>query len=450
MATGMVKERKVSGSSIRTALRTASTAILIGSAAMLTGNGMAQDQQPGFRNSDPVQRSTESTDYGSSAFDEAFGKSDKAPMNQSLQELENSMKIDMAQSNYCAISLNEFTQVRALYAKAKRDDLSVFTNAMSKTIDALTARSNGLKHTFIIPVELMASCGIDWSKYGGRFMDGYDNVDYWKDLQGAMAGYGHVEFAHIDTDRYPTLLAKRMLPLRGDLPTGALLITNGPYAGFFRISDGDMLVPGVAFYRDLLNGNIRTDQFAGSDDGGLYSNSQHSNPFKTGNYVIPLDVSEGTVAVQKGNAALTGYAISLAAEHSKNGQWTYVTSELDPVSKPGCGTDSFWIMDAHTNMSIVRIDRMPKSREDLIALQDKYSEVATQFYSCWDNPPAHIQIDGLDASMQRYKNPEGCYIHIVLYNGEVRYAIDLVGTGTGFGGPDNNAFARVLTGIKFR
>ncbi len=127
----------------------------------------------------------------------------------------------------------------------KSEDSGLFANSIDRTLKGLEKWKANIVDSrgLFIPPDLYAKSGV------AKFGDIFSSDKYWDMLKKGMEGYGMLISGRITTADID-LLAKKFYDSKKSFPSDAFLVTGGQYKGFFVTIGGNLVVPGVSFYRD--------------------------------------------------------------------------------------------------------------------------------------------------------------------------------------------------------
>lgn len=161
--------------------------------------------------------------------------------------------------------IKDFETIKGRFVERNKQDLLVFVNPIELTLSELRKFKTGYEGYGILhPPETLAEAGLDYITF--------TSSEYWKNLKSALQGYGYLESGRIRTARNPLLTAKGFFET--SFPEDVFLIKEASHRGFFTRKNGDLVVPGIKFYQDVLEKKISIDSLPKTDQ---YFKSRYEN-----------------------------------------------------------------------------------------------------------------------------------------------------------------------------
>lgn len=142
--------------------------------------------------------------------------------------------------------IQEFQEVQERFADVNDENTSLFKTSINRTITCLRAHRY-ISSMYINIPGFYRLLGID--------MESFFSPDYWQNLRQGLHNYGFHEVGDYREGMFFQIGAKQYFLDR--FPSDDVwLITKGVYRGFYVRGNGDLVVPGVGFYKGVLEGKI--------------------------------------------------------------------------------------------------------------------------------------------------------------------------------------------------
>lgn len=161
--------------------------------------------------------------------------------------------------------IKDFETIKGRLVDRNEQGLLIFVNPVEQTLSELKKFKKGYEGLgMVYPVETLAQAELDYSTF--------NSDEYWKDLKSALQGYGYLESGRIRTARNAILTAKGFF--NTSFPENVFLIKEASHRGFFTRKNGDLVIPGIRFYQDVLENRISIDSLPKTDQ---YFKSRYEN-----------------------------------------------------------------------------------------------------------------------------------------------------------------------------
>jgi hypothetical protein len=143
--------------------------------------------------------------------------------------------------------ITDLTQIEQSLRKTPR--FEPFVNSVRMTNAVLLKQKNAFEgYGMAIPAEFLVQVGISPVENTWLVLD---SDQYWLKMRDAMRLFGCLESANLKGLSPGGLYPKAFY--NESLPKDAHLILHGEYRGFLVMPGGDLVIPGVAFYRSIVN-----------------------------------------------------------------------------------------------------------------------------------------------------------------------------------------------------
>lgn len=145
--------------------------------------------------------------------------------------------------------LNKLHQVKEQIQASPHSE--VFLDSITKTITLLEQHKTRLEGSGMpVSIKLLIDTEI---KPSDKVWIIINSAKYWEDFRTSLLGYGYLQSSNLSDFSHLGLFAKSFY--KSALPDDAYIITSGEYKGFLLIRGGDLIVPGIAFYQEVLTHN---------------------------------------------------------------------------------------------------------------------------------------------------------------------------------------------------
>jgi len=157
-------------------------------------------------------------------------------------------------ADICSKLANEFTGI-CKQMKSKFGSSYLYAHAAAKTAEALNAHKNfflGTEGSAARAYSITLGIEAELADPKTRRVPPVFSLERFQGLESAISSYGVVESANIWLPENTQLIWKQKLSA---IPPDLKLISSGNYRGFLVGDNGDLVIPGLQFYREVLAGN---------------------------------------------------------------------------------------------------------------------------------------------------------------------------------------------------